>query len=221
MYPNWRIMSKTSKTLKIAGVLLCAFPFGLQKWNQYEMDANVQTIHTQIQKKDTKMDAIWKSALVYNENLFMTQSQFGYEQELNPLQDGYMATVEIPKINVLLPIYHGTDEDVLMKGIGHVKWSCLPVGGMNSHAILTGHSGSASHAFFTPLDRLEIKDQILIQVCNRKLEYEVFDIEVILPEQLESLKIKAGEDQISLITCTPFGINTHRLVVHAKRKMDV
>ena len=177
------------------------------------MKAEIKTVQKQVHQTN-ELDAMIESAKVYNQNL---PNQNGYEEELNPLCNGYMATIEIEKINLTVPIYHDSTEDILAKGIGHLPWSSLPVGGKGTHALLTGHSGSLSHSFFTRLDELKIKDRIHIYVADQKLDYAVKKIYTVLPNQIESLQIQKNKDWISLITCTPLGINTHRLIVRCER----
>lgn len=201
------------KILCIIGISLCLLPFCLQTLTKYEFNAQIDTIHTQIQSKNT-CDTILKKAREYNRQIFNRED---YEKQLNPLQDGYMATIQIDAIQVNLPIYHNTTEDILSKGIGHIPWSSLPVGGKSTHTILTGHSGCAKCSFFNRLDELKKSDRIQIHVCNQTLEYKVIEKYKVLPNQIESLQIQEGKDLLSLITCTPFGINTHRLIVRCER----
>ena len=125
--------------------------------------------------------------------------------------------IQIPVIDVDLAIYHGTSDEVLNRGIGHFEFSSLPVGGKNSHCILTGHRGLPSAKLFTRLDELKKKDQIYIHVCKKTLAYEVVDSFVVEPEDILDMAIEKDQDLLSLVTCTPYGINTKRLVVKAKR----
>ena len=128
-----------------------------------------------------------------------------------------MAYVEIPKIHVNLPIYHGTTTEVLEKGIGHLTGSSLPVGGVDNHAVLTGHSGVAGQRLFSDLDQLEIGDVFFIHVLNQQLAYEVSAIDTVLPEDTRLLTSVDGKDKCTLVTCTPFGVNTHRLLIQGER----
>ena len=140
-----------------------------------------------------------------------------YESLLNLNGDGMMGYIIIPKMNVELPIYHGVSERVLQSGVGHMESSSLPVGGESTHAALSGHRGLPSAKLFTDLDQMEAGDQFYIKVLGETLVYEVHEIETVLPTETESLAIQAGEDLVTLITCTPYGINSHRLLVHAHR----
>ncbi len=130
---------------------------------------------------------------------------------------GVMGTIRIPKISVKLPIYHGTSESALASGAGHLYGSSLPVGGRNTHAVLTGHRGLVEAAMFTRLDEMRVGDYFYIEVMGRTLGYQVDRITVIEPNDTSQLKIVPGEDRVTLMTCTPYGVNTHRLLVSATR----
>ena len=140
-----------------------------------------------------------------------------YEDLLNLNGDGMMGYIIIPKMNVELPIYHTAEERVLQSGVGHMESSSLPVGGESTHAALSGHRGLPSAKLFTDLDQMEVGDQFYIKVLGETLAYEVHEVETVLPTQTESLAIQQGQDLVTLITCTPYGINSHRLLVHAHR----
>ena len=141
----------------------------------------------------------------------------GYEELLNLSGDGIMGYVEIPKISVQLPIYHGTGSDSLERGVGHLLGSSLPVGGSGTHAILTGHSGMASQKMFTDLVQLETSDVFYLHVLDETLAYQVDSINTVLPYDTSLLRITPDEDLCTLVTCTPYGINTHRLLVRGSR----
>lgn len=140
-----------------------------------------------------------------------------YESLLNLNGDGMMGYIIIPKMNVELPIYHTVEERVLQSGVGHMESSSLPVGGPSTHAALSGHRGLPSAKLFTDLDQMEVGDQFFIKVLGETLAYEVHSVETVLPHEVDSLAIQEGEDLVTLITCTPYGINSHRLLVHAHR----
>lgn len=144
-------------------------------------------------------------------------SSMPYAGLLNENGDGSMGYLEIPSIDVKLMIYHGTTEDVLQKGVGHLQGSSLPVGGTGSHAILSAHTGLNSKKLFTDLGQLEIGDQFYIHVLGEVLAYQVDQIKVVTPDDTEDLKINADQDYVTLVTCTPYGINTHRLLVRGTR----
>ena len=140
-----------------------------------------------------------------------------YDSLLNITGEGTMGYVVIPKIKVNLPIYHGTGNDSLDRGVGHLLGSSLPVGGENTHAILTGHSGMATQKMFTDLEQLDIGDVFYLQILNETLAYQVIEINTVLPHDTSLLGITHGEDYCTLVTCTPYGVNTHRLLVRGSR----
>lgn len=140
-----------------------------------------------------------------------------YESLMNINEDGIMGSIKIPSINVNLPIYHGTREDTLLEGVGHYEGSSLPIGGESTHAILTGHRGLPSAKLFTDLDRLEVGDVFYIKVLGEILEYQIDQIETVLPSEVNSLSITPGEDYVTLVTCTPYGVNSHRLLIRGTR----
>ena len=173
----------------------------------------------------------WDKAIEYNENLngdpvhdpFVPGSGYvlpqNYEEVLNV--DGVMCYLEIPKISLKLPVYHGTSEEVLEKGIGHLESTSLPIGGESRFSVLTGHRGLPSAELFTRLDELEVGDYFFIHVLDKTLTYQVDQIEVIEPDQLEKLTVVPGEDLVTLVTCTPYGVNSHRLLVRGVRAADI
>ncbi len=190
----------------------------------------LSTYHNEVSRLDTEnYDNLKKKAIKYNDVVYQTQGMYilgltdeylsdeSYHKMLKIEKSEVMARINIPKINVKLPIYHGTSDEVLANGIGHLQTSSLPIGGKNTRAILSGHRGMAEADMFTRLDELEVGDLIFIEVLNEKLAYAVTDTQVILPEETETLDIVAGEDMLTLVTCTPIYTNTHRLVVNAKR----
>lgn len=140
-----------------------------------------------------------------------------YGSQLNLAGNGIMGYVEIPKIQVNLPIYHGTDAEVLDRGVGHLLGSSLPVGGENTHTILSGHSGMASQKMFTDLEQLTRGDVFYLNVLNETLAYQVTEINTVFPYETDLLGIVPGEDLCTLVTCTPYGVNTHRLLVRGSR----
>lgn len=144
----------------------------------------------------------------------------GYENELNISGTGIMGYVNIDKIGVKLPIYHGTDNGVLQVGAGHVGFSSLPVGGPSTHCVISGHRGLPSATLFTDLPELEIGDEFTITVLDQVLTYRVDNIETVLPDEIGDLLIVEGKDYCTLVTCTPYGINSHRLLVRGERVQD-
>lgn len=168
---------------------------------------------------EAQMELEKKKAQKYNEWLWAKGNPIvdDYENLLNLNQDGMMSYIEIPKISAVLPIYHGTEEEILKKGVGHLENSSLPIGGKNTHCVLTGHTGLLRAEIFTKLTQLEIDDYFYLNTLGEKLIYQVDQIKVVLPTETENLKIKEGEDLVTLVTCTPYGVNTHRLLVQGER----
>ena len=152
----------------------------------------------------------------YSQEALRAASQ-DYETLLNVAGDGIMGYVEIPKIDVKLPIYHGTNNDSLDRGIGHLLGSSLPIGGADTHSILTAHSGMASQKMFSDLPQLKVGDVFFLKVLGETLAYQVDQIHTVLPHDTTYLGIEHGEDLCTLVTCTPFGVNTHRLLVRGER----
>lgn len=170
-----------------------------------------------------------EKAQTYNENLsgdpvhdpFVFGSGYAlpenYKEVLNLSEDGIMGYIQIPKILVDLPIYHGTSEEVLEKGVGHIQNTSVPIGGSSTHSVLTGHTGLPNAELFTRLDELVVGDIFYIHVLNEILTYKVYEIKVVLPDNIDELRITSGEDLVTLVTCTPYGVNSHRLLVKAER----
>ena len=176
-----------------------------------------------------RMDEAYQKAVAYNEKQINptvrdpfsenTQEESAdYAEILNV--NGTMGMLEIPKIKVNLPIYHGTSETVLSRGVGHLKNTALPVGGTGTHAVLTGHRGYAGARLFTDLDQLVMGDRFYLRILDKTLTYEVDQILVVTPDQTEALKVDPDKDYVTLLTCTPYQINSHRLLVRGKRVID-
>ena len=173
---------------------------------------------------DADYTAYFEAADAYNQRLAATPNSFftpeqvsGYDETLDVSGTGIMGYTTIPKISVELPIYHGTDEGVLQVAAGHLEGSSLPVGGAGTHAVISAHRGLPSAKLFTNLDELEVGDRFTITVLNRVLTYEVDQISIVLPTEIDQLLPTEGMDYVTLMTCTPYGINTHRLLVRGKR----
>ena len=161
----------------------------------------------------------YNRSLIHKANpYFVNDSQKAlYEELLNIGGNGVMGYIEIPAISVMLPVYHGTDENTLQKAVGHLDWTSLPVGGESSHCVLSGHRGLPSAMLFTNLDKLVEGDVFMLRVLNEVLTYEVDQILIVLPQNSSDLQIALGEDYCTLVTCTPYGINSHRLLVRGHR----
>lgn len=212
------------------GFCICLYPLVGSLIQRVGQQSLLSTYEKEKEKIDTEtMESELEKAREYNSTLYQTQGVYvgdeaasilsdeSYESLLNLTDSGIMGRIEIPKINVDLPIYHGTEDDVLSKGIGHFKPSSLPVGGKSTRSVLTGHRGLPSSKLFTRLDEMEEGDYFFIEVCNETLAYRVNEIIEIKPEELSELQIEPDEDLVTLVTCTPYGINTHRLLVTGER----
>lgn len=140
-----------------------------------------------------------------------------YEKTLNVDGNGLIGYIDIPKINVYLPIYHGTTEDILAKGAGHLQNTSLPIGGESTHSVISAHTAYPGETFFDYLTDMEEGDEFYVHVLDRVLKYEVDSIKVVLPEETDDLRVIKGEDHVTLLTCTPYSVNTHRLLVRGKR----
>ena len=202
--------------------------------SNYVNEKYASEIHTEYEEIIHQADnsALLKAkelAIAYNEAIIpgtsdeaysqsaLLEASVDYESQLNIAGNGTMGYVEIPKINVNLPIYHGTGNDSLERGVGHLLGSSLPVGGESTHAILTGHSGMATKKMFTDLEQLSISDVFYLHILDETLAYQVIEINVVLPHDTSLLGITHGADYCTLVTCTPFGVNTHRLLVRGTR----
>lgn len=217
----------------LAGLSLLLYPFVANQWNNYRQKQLISNYEQVVSDKEAAegidYDAERKKAEDYNEALlpcvlpdsFALAESSGvdpvYMNTLNIAGDEMMGSVEIPKINIKIPIYHTTEEDVLNKGAGHLEGSSLPVGGANTHAVISAHRGLPSASLFTDLDQLKEGDHFLIHVLNETLCYEVDKISVVKPEDTSALAVEDGQDLVTLLTCTPYGVNTERLLVRGHR----
>lgn len=211
----------------IIGLSLLLYPTISDWWNTMHQSRAIASYTEVMAGIDPAVyEAIRQDAALYNETLVgrddsrfeMTESERQlYDTLLNPAGDQIMGIVEIPDIHVTLPFYHGTSEEVLQVAIGHIEGSSLPVGGAGSHCALSGHRGLPSARLFTDLDQLEVGDQFMLHVLDETLTYEVDRISIVKPYELEELSIADAEDYCTLVTCTPYGINSHRLLVRGTR----
>ena len=210
----------------VVGGALLAYPSFSDYWNRFHQSRAVMTYAERISDMNTEeYERLLAEAREYNESLaqgglkwHMTDAERARYKEVLSINDtGVMGYISIPKIDLLLPIYHGTDESVLQTSIGHMEESSLPVGGENTHCLLSGHRGLPSAKLFTDLDKIREGDTFTIAVLNVTLTYEVDHIWTVEPTDLSHLTIEEGKDYCTLITCTPYGINTHRLLVRAHR----
>lgn len=164
--------------------------------------------------------AEFKAAEEFNNNLYLNKPVSNYANLLSLNNSGMMGYITIPRLNIRIPFYHGTDEIILQKGVGHLEGSSLPIGGVNTHSVLTGHSGLPGSNLFTGLDKLKEGDGFTIKIMGRELNYKIDKIQTVLPDEVESLAIEKGKDFVTLITCVPYGINSHRLLVRGERTAD-
>lgn len=217
----------------LAGLSLLLYPFVANQWNNYRHKQLISGYEQVVSDKEAAegidYDAERKKAEDYNEALlpcvlpdsFALAESSGvdpvYMNTLNIAGDEMMGSVEIPKINIKIPIYHTTEEDVLNKGAGHLEGSSLPVGGANTHAVISAHRGLPSASLFTDLDQMKVGDHFLLHVLDETLCYEVDKISVVKPEDTSALAVEDGQDLVTLLTCTPYGVNTERLLVRGHR----
>ena len=212
--------------IMMAGIGLLAYPSLADYWNSFHQSRAVMTYAEHVADMQTdEYERFLNSAREYNSALAETGIKWGltdeekaaYNEELNIDGSGIMGYIKIQKIQVTLPLYHGTDEGILQTSIGHLEGSSLPVGGEGTHCLLSGHRGLPSARLFTDLDQLREGDTFTMTVLNETLTYEVDHIWIVEPEDLSHLQIEEGRDLCTLITCTPYGINTHRLLVRGHR----
>ena len=217
----------------LAGLSLLLYPFVANQWNNYRQKQLISGYEQVVSEKEAAegidYDAERKKAEDYNEALlpcvlpdsFALAESSGvdpvYMNTLNIAGDEMMGSVEIPKINIKIPIYHTTEEEVLNKGAGHLEGSSLPVGGANTHAVISAHRGLPSASLFTDLDQMKVGDHFLLHVLDETLCYEVDKISVVKPEDTSALAVEDGQDLVTLLTCTPYGVNTERLLVRGHR----
>ena len=210
----------------LIGVGILAYPTFSDWWNSFHQSRAIAGYVEKVAEMDQKqIDAFWKEAEEYNATLIGKGSRFMmteeekavYNRTLDVTGTGIMGYIDIAKIDVSLPIYHGTNEAVLQIAIGHIEGSSLPIGGKGTHAVLSGHRGLPSAKLFSDIDQLEAGDRFVIQVLDRTMTYEVDQIHIVLPSEMQDLEIDKDQDYVTLITCTPYGVNTHRMLVRGHR----
>lgn len=221
----------STRFLYIVGVLLCAFPLLSSIYTGVEQNNMLSTYKSEVTATDTQtIEEQVELTHEYNEALFqISNSSVGdmstdilsdesYNSILDITGKGIIGTIEIPKIDVNLPIYHGTDDDVLSNGIGHIQTSSFPVGGINTRTVVSGHRGLPNAKLFTRLDELVKNDLFYFKVGGETLAYKIYKIEVVKKDEApDVIGIEEGKDLATMITCTPYGINTHRLIITGKR----
>jgi len=216
--------------LFLIGSSVLLYPTASNMWNNYR-DRQLQTSYIEnvnnLDKEEYEKMLAKAKEYNYHHRVNMIVDAFDEENEyklshpyntfLNPNGDEIMGYLEIPKIDVALVIYHGIAERTLEKGIGHIEGTSLPVGGEDTHAVLAGHRGLPGAKLFTDIEKLRIGDLFYVGVLHEKMQYKVDQIEIVLPSEADKLKIEAKRDYVTLLTCTPYGINTHRLLVRGER----
>lgn len=210
----------------VAGIFLLAYPTFADWWNSFHATRAIATYTEQIENMNTEeFDRMRAEAAAYNERLLHESNRYiqsdeqlaEYNSILDVTGTGIMGYIDIPKIRVTLPIYHTTEESVLQVAIGHIPGTSFPIGGEGTHCVLSGHRGLPSARLFTDIDRMAEGDTFQMQILNETLTYEVDQIRTVLPAELDELQIEEGRDYCTLVTCTPYGINTHRLLIRGHR----
>lgn len=230
-------MKKKSLNIKLivlflAGLSLLLYPLISNEWNTYRQSKLISTYEQVIEEKQEEIDytAEWDRAHAFNQALLPSilpdsfaiaaasdEPDEEYMACLNLAGDGTMGYVEIPKIDIKIPIYHTVSDEVLQMAAGHLEGSSLPVGGSDTHTVISAHRGLPSAALFTDLDRLEAGDHFLFYILDEILCYEVDQITIVEPEETEALAVEPGKDFATLLTCTPYGVNSHRMLVRGHR----
>lgn len=210
----------------LLGMGLLLYPTVSDRWNSLHQSRAITRYAEQVAELDNgHYEELWEAAREYNEELAEREERFlmsdaereKYEGLLNISGNGIIGYIEIPGINCVLPIYHGTGESALQAGAGHLEGSSLPVGGMGTHCVLSGHRGLPSAKLFTDLDRVAMGDRFTLRILDEALSYEVNQILIVEPNEVDALAIEPEKDYCTLVTCTPYGINSHRLLVRGHR----
>ena len=210
----------------LAGLSLLLYPLVSNYWNSIHQSQAIATYMNDVSELDAgTYDALWEEAQSYNASLLEDENRFfpdeeeqkQYEHLLSISDDDIIGYIEIPSIDVTLPIYHGTREEILQVAIGHIEGSSLPVGGPSTHCVISGHRGLPSSRLFTDIDQLSERDIFTLLVLDETLTYEVDQIRIVEPDDTSLLEIEEGEDLCTLVTCTPYGVNSHRLLVRGHR----
>lgn len=210
----------------LIGLSLLLYPTFADWWNKMYTTRAIATYTDKVAQIDNDhYDEMWEAAWNYNQSLLERTNKYllpeekldEYNSLLNVGGNGIMGYIEIPEQKIILPIYHGTSEAVLQIAVGHLDWTSLPVGGLGSHCVLSGHRGLPSARLFTDLDKVVEGDVFLLRVLDEILTYEVFQIRIVEPHEVDDLLIQEGNDLCTLVTCTPYGINSHRLLILGQR----
>jgi sortase A len=214
----------------LVGLSVMFYPVVSDMWNTYRNSLLISSHKKDVNDLSKKQtEQIWNEAVNYNKNHkenFIKEDVFTnlkkhtkskYDSYLNISKNGVMGTIVIPKINVEIPIYHGTGEKELQTGVGHMEGTSLPVGGTSSHCVLSAHRGLPSAKLFTDLDKMKKGDLFFLHILDKTLAYKVEDIFTVKPNETDKLSLIKGKDYVTLLTCTPYGVNTHRLLVRGVR----
>ena len=210
----------------LIGLSLMLYPSLADWWNSFHSSRSIASYVEQVANiDDAQYKELWDAAWDYNQSLLHRPNDFLLSDEQQEIYkslldfggNGIMGYIEIPMIDVMLPIYHGTKESVLQIAVGHLDWTSLPVGGAGSHCVLSGHRGLPSARLFTDLDKLKVGDVFMLHVLNEILTYEIDQILIVEPQDTDPLLIEPGKDLCTMITCTPYGINSHRMLVRGHR----
>ena len=209
----------------LVGLSVMLYPTISDWWNSKVQTRAIASYSQAVEElDDSEAELLLQQAKDYNKDLYNLPAPFtncdqlsAYDSLLNISGTGIMGYITIPVIHVELPIYHGTSEEVLNIAAGHLKGSSLPVGGANTHSVISAHRGLPSAKLFTDIDQMVVGDTFTITVLDQVLTYQVEQIRIILPEEIENLYIEPEQDMVTLMTCTPYGVNTHRLLIRSKR----
>lgn len=226
MNKRLKLATKILIAVCFIGLAILAYPKFANYWNESHSTKMIAGYSDALNKlSEDKNREMWTNAVKYNQEiaslpnqrLMSVERKQQYEVVLNVDGNGVMGFIDIPKIGVSLPLYHGTSSNVLQVAVGHIEWTSLPVGGVGTHCAVSGHRGLPSAKLFTDLNKLREQDTFTINVLNQVLTYEVDQIRTVLPNETDGILIEEGMDYCTLITCTPYGINTHRLLVRGHR----
>lgn len=210
----------------LIGLSLMLYPSFADWWNSFHSSRSIANYVEQVANiDDAQYEELWDAAWDYNQSLLHRPNDFLLSDEQQEIYkslldfggNGIMGYIEIPMIDVMLPIYHGTKESVLQIAVGHLDWTSLPVGGAGSHCVVSGHRGLPSARLFTDLDKLKVGDVFMLHVLNEILTYEIDQILIVEPQDTDPLLIEPGKDLCTMITCTPYGVNSHRMLVRGHR----
>lgn len=226
MFLNNRFSNFILSLMLLAGLSLLLYPSFSDYWNSFHSSKAISN-YTQIvsDMDEEEYERILAEVDAYNKSLLNRDNPYLLTEEMKEQYDallnldgtGAMGFVEIPCIDVEIPIYHTVEERVLQKAVGHITWTSMPVGGESTHSVLSGHRGLPSARLFTDMDKIIVGDNFYLHILNEELEYQVDQILIVEPKETEDLLIVPGEDYCTLVTCTPYGVNTHRMLVRGHR----